>query len=164
VIAAVDMNKIPLLGHLFGAANQSMYKMIFILVLFSWMTVALLVRSSILSLREQEFILAAKVLGAKDSSIILHHLLPNVVAPLLVSVTLRIGESIIAESVLSFLGLGIQQPTPSWGNMLNNAQDLMSEAPFLAIAPGVLILITTISFNYIGDGLQDAIDPKAIRR
>ena len=78
--------------------------------------------------------------------------------------TLGVGESILWEAALSYLGLGIQQPTPSWGNMLFNAQDLMTEAPFLAILPGLLILATTISFNYLGDGLQDAIDPKAIRR
>jgi peptide/nickel transport system permease protein len=164
VIAAIDMNKIPFLGQWIGSANQSMYKLTFILVLFSWMTVALLVRGSILSLREREFILASKTLGAKDSTIIFRHMFPNVVAPLLVSVTLGVGESILWEAALSFLGLGIQQPTPSWGNMLFNAQDLMTEAPFLAVLPGLLILATTISFNYLGDGLQDAIDPKAIRR
>lgn len=164
VIAAIDMNKIPWLGSLIGSANQSMYKLVFILVMFSWMTVALLVRGSILSLREREFILAAKTLGAKDSTIIFRHMFPNVIAPMLVSVTLGVGESILWEAALSFLGLGIQQPTPSWGNMLFNAQDLMTEAPFLAILPGLLILATTISFNYLGDGLQDAIDPKAIRR
>jgi peptide/nickel transport system permease protein len=164
VIAAIDMNKIPWLGSLMGSANQSMYKLVFILVLFSWMTVALLVRGSILSLREREFILASKTLGARDSTIIFRHMFPNVVAPMLVSVTLGVGESILWEAALSYLGLGIQQPTPSWGNMLFNAQDLMTEAPFLAILPGLLILATTISFNYLGDGLQDAIDPKAIRR
>ena len=83
---------------------------------------------------------------------------------MLVSVTLGVGNAILFESALSFLGLGIQPPTPSWGNMINNAQELISEAPMLAFLPGFLILVTTISFNYLGDGLQDAIDPKAIRR
>jgi peptide/nickel transport system permease protein len=164
VIAAIDLNKIPGLSMLVGSQNQSLYKLVFILVLFSWMTVALLVRGSILSLREREFILAAKTMGATDTTIIFRHMFPNVVAPMLVSVTLGVGESILWEAALSFLGLGIQQPTPSWGNMLFNAQDLMTEAPFLAILPGLLIFATTISFNYLGDGLQDAIDPKAIRR
>lgn len=164
VIAAVDLSKVPFFNRFVGAQHESMYKLIFILVIFSWMTTALLVRGSILSLREREFILAAKTLGAKDSTIIFRHIFPNVVAPLLVSVTLGVGESILFEAALSFLGLGIQQPTPSWGNMLNNAQDLISEAPFLAILPGLLILATTMSFNYLGDGLQDAIDPKAVRR
>ena len=128
------------------------------------MTVARLVRGSILSLREREFILASKTLGATDFTIITRHMFPNVIAPMLVSVTLGVGESILFEAALSFLGLGIQPPTPSWGNMLFNAQELISQAPFLAILPGLLILMVTISFNYVGDGLQDAIDPKAIRR
>jgi peptide/nickel transport system permease protein len=164
VIAAIDLSKIPFFQSIVGSQNESIVKMVFILLIFSWMTVALLVRSNILSLREREFILAAKTLGAKDSTIILRHMVPNVIAPLLVSVTLGVGQSILFESALSFLGLGIQQPTPSWGNMLFNAQDLISEAPFLAILPGLMILFITMSFNYLGDGLQDAIDPKAIRR
>jgi peptide/nickel transport system permease protein len=164
VIAAIDLTKVPLLNMIVGTQNQSLYKLVFILVIFSWMTVARLVRGSILSLREREFILAAKTLGAKDSTIIFRHMFPNVIAPMLVSVTLGVGESILWEAALSFLGLGIQQPTPSWGNMLFNAQELLTESPFLAVIPGLLILATTISFNYLGDGLQDAIDPKAIRR
>lgn len=164
VMAAIDMNKVPLFRSLMGSENESIVKMVIILLLFSWMTTARLVRASILSLREREFILAAKTLGARDSTIIFRHMFPNVIAPMLVSVTLGVGSSILFESALSFLGLGIQQPTPSWGNMLFNAQDLITEAPFLAIIPGLLILIVTMSFNYLGDGLQDAIDPKAIRR
>lgn len=164
VLAAIDMNKIPFFRELVGTQNESIVKMITILVLFSWMQVALLVRGSILSLREREFILASKTLGAKDSTIIFRHMLPNAIAPMLVSVTLGVGNAILFESALSFLGLGIQPPTPSWGNMLFNAQELVNEAPFLAFLPGFMILITTISFNYLGDGLQDAIDPKAIRR
>ncbi len=164
VIAAIDLNKIPVFKSLVGSENESIVKMVVILLLFSWMTISLLVRGSILSLREREFILAAKTLGATDSTIILRHMFPNVIAPMLVSVTLGVGNAILFESALSFLGLGIQPPTPSWGNMLFNAQELISEAPFLAFIPGLLILLTTISFNYLGDGLQDAIDPKAIRR
>lgn len=164
VIAAIDLNKVPLFKSLVGSENESIVKMVVILLLFSWMTLARLVRASVLSLREREFILAARTLGATDSTIILRHMLPNVIAPMLVSVTLGVGGAILFESALSFLGLGIQPPTPSWGNMLFNAQELISEAPFLAFIPGLLILLTTISFNYLGDGLQDAIDPKAIRR
>lgn len=164
VIAAVDLTKIPWLKALISTSNESIVKMIIILCLFSWMTVALLVRGSILSLREREFVLAARTLGAKDSTIIVRHMFPNVIAPMLVSITLGVGESILFEAALSFLGLGIMPPTPSWGNMLNNAQELIYQAPFLAILPGVLILITTVSFNYLGDGLQDAIDPKSMRR
>ncbi len=164
VLAAIDLNKVPFLNALIGGENQSIVKLVFILCAFSWMVVARLVRGSILSLREREFILAAKTLGAKDRVIILHHIIPNVIAPLLVAVTLNIGESILAEAALSFLGLGIQPPTPSWGNMLTNSQELIHQAPHLAIIPGVLILILVISFNFLGDGLQDAIDPKGIKR
>lgn len=164
VIAAIDLNKVPFFKNLVGSENESIVKMVFILLLFSWMTIARLVRASILSLREREFILAAHTLGAKDSTIIIRHMFPNVIAPMLVSVTLGVGGAILSESALSFLGLGIQPPTPSWGNMLSNAQEMISEAPHLAFIPGFLIFMTSISFNYLGDGLQDAIDPKAIRR
>lgn len=165
VMSAISLEKLPLgLGQLLGQSNESLFKLVFILVLFSWMTVARLVRAEVLSLREREFILAARSLGAPDLFIGLRHIAPNVIAPLLVSVTLGIGESIQFEAALSFLGLGIQQPTPSWGNMLFNAQELITEAPFLAMIPGLLILLITISFNYMGDGLQDAVNPKSIRR
>ncbi|MGZ3772244.1 MAG: ABC transporter permease [Pseudobdellovibrionaceae bacterium] len=164
IMAAIDLTKIPWLKAIVSTSNESIFKMVIILCLFSWMTVACLVRGSILSIREREFVLAARTLGAKDSTIIIRHMFPNVIAPMLVSITLGVGESILFEAALSFLGLGIMPPTPSWGNMLNNAQELIYQAPFLAVLPGILILLTTISFNYLGDGLQDAIDPKAIRR
>ena len=164
VLAAIDLRKVPVLGDMLSGSSESIFKLILILCVFSWMQVARLVRGSILTLREREFILASKTLGATDFTIIMRHLLPNVLGPLLVSVTLGVGESILFESALSFLGLGIQPPTPSWGNMLFNAQELMYQAPFLAILPGLLILFVTISFNYVGDGLQDAIDPKTIKR
>jgi peptide/nickel transport system permease protein len=164
VLAAIDLRKVPVLGDMLSGSSESIFKLILILCVFSWMQVARLVRGSILTLREREFILASKTLGATDFTIIMRHLLPNVLGPLLVAVTLGVGESILFESALSFLGLGIQPPTPSWGNMLFNAQELMYQAPFLAILPGLLILFVTISFNYVGDGLQDAIDPKTIKR
>jgi peptide/nickel transport system permease protein len=164
VIAAIDLQKVPFLSSITQFGNESIIKLVFILCLFSWMVVARLVRGSILSLREREFILAAKTLGATDSTIIIRHMFPNVIAPLLVSVTLGVGESILFEAALSFLGLGIQPPTPSWGNMLFNALELIYKAPFLAIIPGILILLVVVSFNFLGDGLQDAIDPKSVRR
>jgi peptide/nickel transport system permease protein len=164
VVSAISVDKVPGLRTIITESNENIMKLVFILVLFSWMTVARLVRAEVLSLREREFVLAARTLGGRDSQILLKHLFPNVIAPLLVSVTLGIGESIQFEAALSFLGLGIQQPTPSWGNMLFNAQDLIQDAPFLAILPGTMILIVTISFNYLGDGLQDAINPKSVRR
>ena len=144
--------------------HESVIKMVIILCAFSWMQAARLVRGSILSIKEQEFVLAARVLGARDRTIIATHVVPNVIAPLLVAVTLGIGNAILFEAALSFLGLGIQPPTPSWGNMLHNAQEMVQHAPMLAILPGLLILFTVISFNYIGDGVRDAIDPRGIRR
>lgn len=164
VFAAIDLQKIPWLASMISGQNESIFKMVIILCLFSWMTVALLVRGSILSLRERDFILAARTLGARDSTIIMRHMFPNVMAPMLVSVTLGVGESILYEAALSFLGLGIQPPTASWGNMLNNAQEVIYHNMWLAILPGTLILLTVMSFNFFGDGLQDAMDPKAIRR
>lgn len=164
VIAAIDLQKVPFLQFIINSGSESLIKLVFILCLFSWMTVARLVRGSILSLREREFILASKTLGATDFTIISRHMFPNVLAPILVSVTLGVGDSILFEATLSYLGLGIQPPTPSWGNMLFNAQELISQAPFLAIIPGFLIFAIVVSFNFLGDGLQDAIDPKAIRR
>lgn len=164
VIAAVDLQKVPGLSFILNSGSESLIKLVFILCIFSWMTVARLVRGSILSLREREFILASKTLGATDFTIISRHMFPNVLAPILVSVTLGVGDSILFEATLSYLGLGIQPPTPSWGNMLFNAQELISQAPFLAIIPGFLIFLIVVSFNFLGDGLQDAMDPKAIRR
>lgn len=164
VMAAIDLKKIPILGSNFQEENQSLIKMVLILCAFSWMQVSRLVRANVLSIREREFVLAARTLGGRDRQILLWHIVPNVIAPMLVAVTLGIGNAILYESILSFLGLGIQPPTPSWGNMLFNAQELVSEAPTLAITPGLLILLAIVSFNYVGDGLQDAVDPKAIRR
>lgn len=164
VVAAIDLQKVPLFKALLSTGSETILKLVFILCIFSWMPVSRLVRGSILTLREREFILAAKTVGASDFTIITRHMFPNVIAPLLVSVTLGVGDSILYEAALSFLGLGIQPPTPSWGNMLFNAQELIYQAPFLAILPGLLILFVTISFNYVGDGLQDAIDPKTIKR
>lgn len=164
VVAAVDLNKIPVVKALLPTENESIVKMFLILCLFSWMQVARLVRGSILSLREREFVLAAKTLGARDRTIIIRHMFPNVLAPMLVSITLGVGESILFEAALSFLGLGIMPPTPSWGNMLNNAQEVIYKNIWLTIIPGLMILMTTISFNFVGDGLQDAVDPKSVRR
>ena len=176
VVSAIDLKKVLGAFSIFGdgahdfvvdlmnGGNESIIKLVFILCLFSWMTVARLVRGSVLSLREREFILASKTLGATDKTIIMRHMFPNVIAPLLVSVTLGVGNVILFEAALSFLGLGVQPPTPSWGNMLFNAQELIYQAPFLAILPGILIFLVVVSFNFLGDGLQDAIDPKAVKR
>lgn len=164
VLAAIDLQKVPGLKEIIPSQSESIFKLFIVFCLFSWMTVARLVRGSILSLREREFVLAAQTLGAKDRTIIFRHMFPNVIAPMVVSITLGVGSSILFESALSFLGLGIMPPTPSWGNMLTNAQEMIYENVWLAILPGLMIFITVISFNFVGDGLQDAVDPKAIRR
>jgi len=133
------------------------------IALLSWMTVARLVRASFLSLKEQTFAEAARALGATSGRIIVRHILPNAVSPIIVAATLRVASSIITESGLSFLGFGVQPPTPTWGNMLKNAQDQMITAPWTAIFPGVFIFVTVIAINYVGDGLRDALDPRHLR-
>ena len=126
----------------------------------SWPAVARLVRASFLSLREREFAEAARALGNRDGRIIFRHLLPNAIAPIIVQATLEVANVIILESTLSFLGYGIQPPTASWGSMLANSQSNMSIAPWVAVFPGLCIVIVTLSINYLGDGLRDALDPK----
>jgi peptide/nickel transport system permease protein len=125
----------------------------------SWPPVARIVRAVFLSLREREYAEAARALGNNDGRIIFRHLLPNAMAPIIVQATLEVANVIILESTLSFLGFGIQPPTASWGNMLANAQANMAIAPWAAIFPGLCILITVLSINYLGDGLRDALDP-----
>lgn len=131
-----------------------------IIGLTGWMGVARLVRGEFLSLKEKEFTEAARALGVRDSRIIFRHVLPNAMAPVIVAFTLNVGYAIIYESALSFLGVGIQPPAASWGNMLTNAQDYIWNAPWLAIWPGFMIFITVLAFNFVGDGLRDALDPR----
>lgn len=165
IFAAVHFEKIPLLGRLpLEQKWESIVKLVLILVIFSWMTVARVVRSAVLSIREQEYILAARAVGAGNARIILTHVIPNAIAPFLVAVTLKVGEAIIYEAALSFLGLGIQGAIPSWGRMLYDARSLFRTTPLLAILPGTMICLVVISINFVGDGLRDALDPRVIRR
>lgn len=127
--------------------------------ILSWMTFARLVRASFLTLRELDFVTASRALGASPLRIVMRHILPNTIGPIIVEATLELGYAIIEESGLSFLGFGVQPPTPSWGNLLSNAQENFLRYPWLAIFPGVMIFLTIISVNYIGDGLRDAFDP-----
>ena len=127
----------------------------------SWTGLARLVRGEALSLRGREFVQAAKALGLSDVRILFRHLLPNVAAPILVSATLGIGSAVLTESALSFLGLGVQPPTPSWGNMLTAGKDYIHFAWWLSVFPGVAILVTVLSFNLFGEGLRDAVDPRS---
>ena len=161
VLAAVDLSKLGLPIELARSEHVSLYRILLIVALVGWTTVARLVRGATLSVRERDYIRAAVAQGAGPLRIMLVHVLPNVVSPIIVATTLSVGSVILTESVLSFLGLGIQPPLPSWGNMLTNAQELIWQAPALAIYPGLLIFVTVIAFNFLGDGLQDAMDPRA---
>ncbi len=163
VLAAIDLNKIGL-GALQRAEAASLYRIIILVALVGWTTVARLVRGAALSLKAQEFVRAAHALGARPLRVMLVHILPNLATPIIVATTLSVGEIILLESVLSFLGLGISPPMASWGNMLTGAQETIALAPQLALYPGVLILTTVIACNFLGDGLQAALDPRAVRR
>lgn len=143
--------------------GPSVPTMILIVGLVRWMTVARLVRASILSLREREFIEAARSIGVPAPRIVLGHLLPNALSPVIVAATLSVASAIIAESTLSFLGLGIQPPAASWGSLLRNAQAQIFTAPWMAVFPGLMIFLTVISINFVGDGLRDAYDPRTVR-
>ena len=132
--------------------------------LLSWMSIARLVRAEYLSIKEKEFIEAARGVGADDARIIFRHILPNAASPLIVAATLGVAASIITESGLSYLGFGVQPPTPTWGNLLQNAQAQMTYAPWTAIFPGLMIFMAVIAINYIGDGLRDALDPRHVSK
>ncbi len=131
-----------------------------IIGLTSWMGVARLVRAEALSLREREFVLAARATGASDFRIITKHILPNALGPVLVSATLGVGGAILVESSLSFLGIGVQPPTPSWGNILLDAKATLGVAWWLMLYPGLAILVTVLGFNLLGEGLRDVLDPR----
>jgi len=164
VLAALDLGKLGLPDALVTSENVSLYRIIAIVALVGWTAVARLVRGTALSLRERPFVSAAGAQGATAFRIMTVHILPNLASPIIVATTLSVGNVILLESVLSFLGLGIQPPIPSWGNLLTNAQELIWDVPSLAFYPGVLIFVTVIAFNFLGDGLQDALDPRAKER
>jgi peptide/nickel transport system permease protein len=152
---------LPLLIVLSSYVKSSLPMMVLIIGLLSWMPTARAVRGAVLSLKQQEFVTAARMVGVRNAQIILRHMLPNVVAPIIVGATLGVGNAILTETSLSFLGLGIQAPTPSWGNMLQDAQRTMATKPWLTIFPGMAILITVLCVNFVGDGLRDALDPRS---
>lgn len=154
---------LPIMIVLAQVIKGSVFTIIFIISIFSWMGVARLVRGEVLSLREQEFTEAARAIGESPWRIMMIHLLPNSMAPVIVASTLAVSGNILFEAALSFLGLGVRQPTPSWGNMLNGAQSYMLTAPWLMWWPGIMILVTTLAFNFLGDGLRDALDPRLYR-
>jgi peptide/nickel transport system permease protein len=131
-----------------------------IIGLTSWMGVARLVRAEFLSLKERDFVLAAQAIGARDARIIFRHILPNAISPVLVSATLGVAGAILTESALSFLGIGVQPPTPSWGNMLIAGKQTLGTAWWLSVFPGLAILITVLGYNLLGEGIRDAMDPR----
>ena len=137
--------------------------LIIVLVLFGWMGTARLMRGMALSLRGQDFIESLRAFGASDARIILRHIIPNGLAPIIVDASLNLGGVIITEAVLSFLGVGVQDPTPTWGNMLAQAQSYMFQNPWLPLISGIPLVLVSLTFNFIGDGLRDALDPRLKR-
>lgn len=142
---------------------QQVVILVLILVIFGWLSAARLMRGMALSLREQDFIESLRAFGASDTRIIYRHIIPNGLSPILVDASLALGGVIILEAALSFLGLGIQDPTPTWGNMLSQSQSYMFQHPWLPLVPGIPLVLVALSFNFIGDGLRDALDPRLKR-
>jgi peptide/nickel transport system permease protein len=149
-----------LLLTLIAFLRPSIFVIMAVIGLTGWMGLARLVRGEILSLKEREFVLSARALGARDRRIMLRHILPNALVPVLVSATLGVAGAILAESGLSFLGLGVQPPTPSWGNILIDGKANIEIAWWLSVFPGMAILITVLAYNLLGEGLRDALDPR----
>jgi peptide/nickel transport system permease protein len=141
--------------------SGSVIVIVVIIGLTSWMYLARIVRAEFLSLKENEFVLAAQATGTPTREIIFRHILPNSIAPIVVSATIGVAGAMISEAYISFLGLGVQPPTATWGNMLDGAYNYIEEAPWLWIFPGLLILLTVLSINFLGDGLRDALDPRS---
>jgi len=158
----VRLGSLPLIGGpikgLLGLVDPHIVVLMSVIGLMSWMGVARLVRAEILSLKEREFVLAARVLGASSWRQITKHLLPNAMGPVLVSATLGVGGAILTESVLSYLGLGVQPPTPSWGNILNEGRIALGVAWWLTLSPGLCILVTVLAFNLLGEGIRERIN------
>lgn len=149
------------LAKVFG---QTVLSITLIIGLLNWMVVARIVRGNVLSIKEQEYVQAAHAMGLFNYQILIRYLLPNTMGPIIVAATLGFGHAILLEASASFLGLGIQPPTPSWGSMLYRAKSVLGSAPWLAWFPGLAILITILCLNFIGDGLRDAFDPRSNRR
>ncbi len=140
--------------------EPSIFNIMAVIGFTSWMGITRLVRAEFLSLKERDFVLAVRAMGASNARIIFGHILPNAMAPVLVSATLGIAAAVLTESALSFLGIGVQPPTPSWGNMLTQGQNVLGIAWWLSFYPGMAILITVLGYNLLGEGIRDAIDPR----
>lgn len=144
--------------------EPSIWYIMLVIGLTGWMGVARLVRAETLSIREMDYITAARCIGCSDRRIIFRHILPNAMSPILVSATLGVAGAILTESALSFLGIGVQPPTPSWGNILTSGKDYIEFAWWLSLFPGLSILVTVLAYNLLGEGIRDALDPRANRR
>ena len=150
---------LPLLIILSAYSRAAVLAMVLIIGLLSWMTTARVVRSQVLSIREMDYVEAARSMGATDLRILARHIIPNALGPILVGATLGVGNAIMIESSLSFLGLGVQPPTPTWGNMLMDSQATMVTKPWLTLFPGLAILSVVLAVNFVGEGLRNALDP-----
>jgi peptide/nickel transport system permease protein len=149
-----------LLLALAALTNPDLLTITLIIALTAWMQVARVVDGQVRAVRERDYAVAVEAMGASDARLMFSELLPNVVGPIIVISTLNVAQAILAEAYISYLGYGIQPPTPSWGNMLNNAQEYLTTAPWLALLPGGVITLAVASFNFVGDGLRDALDPR----
>ena len=161
VMAKFFGGRIPPIEFAGRTFSGSVIVIVAIIGITSWMYLARIVRAEFLSLKEREFILAAKATGTSNLEIIFLHILPNTLAPIIVSSTLSVANAILAEAYISFLGLGVQEPTATWGNMLEKSAKYIDSAPWLWFFPGMLILLTTLGINFVGDGLRDALDPRS---
>ena len=143
--------------------NPSIWIIMAVIGLTGWMGVARLVRAEVLAIREMDYIMAARCIGCSDLRIILRHILPNALSPVLVAATLGVAGAILTESALSFLGIGVQPPTPSWGNILTSGKDYIEFAWWLSLFPGLAILVTVLAYNLLGEGIRDALDPRTMK-
>jgi len=163
VLGALDLTKLGFSPDFAHSGAAGFWRIVIIIAIVDWTGIARIVRAATLAVKEHDYVRAARASGANAWYVMGSHVLPNVATPIIVAFTLTVGRVILFESVLSFLGFGVVPPTPSWGNMLNNAQELVTTAPALAVYPGLLIFITVIAVNFLGDGLQHAFDPRSER-
>ena len=164
ILAALDLSKLGFSADFIRSGAAGYWRIVAIVTLLGWTGVARLVRAATLALAERDFVLSARAQGAGAGWVLRVHILPNAISPVIVATTLAMGRIILTESGLSFLGVGIQPPETSWGSMLTNAQELITANPWLAVWPGLCILISVVAINFLGDGLQTAFDPRDEQR
>ncbi len=162
VDVALSLPRIVLLLAVFAVWEEAPAAAVVLLIAVTgWFQTSRIVRASVLSLREADFVAAARALGTTGAGIVRRHLLPHIAAPVIVSASLDVGNIILLEAGLSYLGLGVRPPTPTWGNMIMDGKDVLFSAPWVALAPGLALVLTVVAFNLAGDGLRDALDPRA---